>query len=1230
MTEATLVVPIQVSALAVDRAVLAQDNFRLWPFAYTALANFTSPEPAAGDRNTGGGQLGVTLHWTLPDALRHGSQQAAGMAFPLVPNRWLVARYTGQQARAVTAWVLEADCPYSPHARDQGFDDTRCSLYLVTPDVISGWLASADPFRAGVQLDPHAAGPQVANIGLAFPAAGWTERSQKPSFLTAVAPGNAAFSAYVPHHGNVFAFQDDLHGIDQDTVSYAVIGWYSDPAADILASSTPAALNWTVTGTGTALRSVYQGLVLSLPWQRDGTRATADPLRDIRASGKLGVGIGNTTEDAFLALARRELAARKLDTSALPLLRAFLYGVLPLLNETAGDVAVQRRIADLSFGAQPAGYTWTIAPPASASGGAPPHDVPFAPPGWLAELNNDQARLDAELAALYALQWELNALWIKQGLLPHVSWPAPPQGAPTATQLAAALDPSVPGSVTARLLTQLAAVMTLVDHVPQPVPGPGTPQDALERGIAAYAAARGGLPTGAMLKLVPLAPFRRPAGPVVAIAGVTPPALSQRGAPLPVRTDAALVTTLTAGGKTISAAGMPVPPSLAAMPDVVGPLLREFFLLDPANAAALASAAGLPEATVRAAIQAHASYQGSLPALDLSAWTAQPWEPLFFEWSVDYQPVPLDGGGTGPWQFDGDDYRLGTAQASASPLSIGAISLLSQHAPVVFGDRLAEFVKQHGDAAALAQLDGWLDQVGAWQVLSQELTGFDEMLALRDHRAFRHPGPADTVGPASRPRSVADLIGAVGAGTGHDDLPDRYRGQVTTWPYLPTGPALPFAGVRAGQLYFTQVLLYDAFGRVLHVIEPGTDAGLYQAQNFPADIDPALAPDHSLTPSVASVVQLPPRLTQGARLDLALLDAATSVPLGRAGAAANPVGGWILANHLDASLLLYAADGGSLGTFRLYATADGSKAGAWSPPAHSAVRTLDDVAARSSLVHSLITAPALASEASFSGLLSVIDAALWTIDPSGARADQSLAALVGRPLAVLPLRLTLQLDGPARTDPGWAATLAPPPAAVLSVPFPVRLGDQAARDDGLVGYFGHGDFSVLNTVAAPPGPVPYLNQIGADSGHGRNYVTVQAAPPGGGPAVDVVALADPRAAIRATCGLVPAATVAVPDVFVRPALSAIEIQLQCPATLVRRGPAPAAAGLPPAFAQAVTMPVPGPAAGQWTWWEPDGAGGWTGSAVTPATTDAVLTGGAAELADGILQLVANLSRLPRP
>jgi len=208
-----LLVPIQVDAMAlVGRSGRA---IRRPQMIYDNVEDFTTPEPQPfGDPiSQTPDELGVYLMWTLPAALRHGTQKQAGsgaVEFPFVPNRWLVIRILTQPGApaAATSWIVESD------ALDDG----------------------TSPY-----LDANMTATQV---GAKRDADTWTEPGAKGApFLRAVAPGNPAFAAFQPHNENVFSIKDDLNGIDSGTLDYFVAGWYAgdgDPLGDRALDS----LNW--------------------------------------------------------------------------------------------------------------------------------------------------------------------------------------------------------------------------------------------------------------------------------------------------------------------------------------------------------------------------------------------------------------------------------------------------------------------------------------------------------------------------------------------------------------------------------------------------------------------------------------------------------------------------------------------------------------------------------------------------------------------------------------------------------------------------------------------------------------------------------------------------------------------------------------------------------------------------------------------------------------------------
>jgi hypothetical protein len=1243
-----LVVPVQLDALSANASLLGRDGFRWWRYDYSALDEFASPEPVAQDREITGGGAGVYLHWVVPDSLRRGAKDPATglVSYPKVPNRWLLARFVSTSSGVASkAWVIESDCPFGKAAREAGHDPAQSSMYLVEPALAQTWAKSPDPYRNSVILPGEGKTP-FASIGLAFPLASWSERDPHATFLTALAPGNPAFPIYTPHNRGVFSFYDDMADVpvNAETVSYAIVGWYSDPEDDPLASW-PAdtssknpylealeALGWKADpASPAATSSLYQGFALKVAWDPAGAPPSgeSDPLEALKHSTALDVAVGNTTIDAFTSL----LAARnqQIGATGSELLRAFQYDLLPLLDDVNGSALLERSVRAEWYGGRAGGYRWEIV---AAETGDPVEGLLSGEETVLAQLSADQQDLDLALAKLEALQWRFHELWWKAG---RWQWDQP-ESIPSVEALTDQLDPGFVDSngvhsAAKQLLDQLAIVREAAEKVPQPAAGITDPQAALEAGIAAFASSKKLNLQQRVLKAVEAPRYQLPNDPVVVLSGVQPPTESQPGQTVSVRSAGALVAQLTVGGAVASTATMPALaaslPDSAQVPAEALAAIREWLFLDSSNAAAIAHAIGKSAAEVEAATAA-LSAPGSkvaLPAIGLADWV-QPWQPMYLEWEVAYAAVPhLDAQGRSQWTFDGEDYTCApTGPQPQKPEHLSGISLLSPHAQIVLGSQLKSYIERYGGAeleALYAESFGGSTQL---PVLAQALTGLNAQLAGRDQRAMRRPDPAERT-PASgseKTFSVAELAGYPDAGA-EGLLAPRYRGAVTTVPLMVAGVSKPFNPIRQGQMWFTYVAVYDKFGRVLTVVQnSSSESGLHDAANFPAIVDPAMQPEVNVEPKVRSVAELPPRILQPARLDFDLCDSDDDGKLLWQDPSTNPVCGWVLPNHLDRSLLLYGPTGAALGEMRLTTAADGSRTANWEPPPHSDIDSLSDVQKVAPRLAKMIESPALAAPAAFEALLEAIDTTLWTTDPLGGRRDQELSVLIGRPLALVRASLQLSLKGPPWSDTSWRATFAPPSDAVHEQPFFVRLGDLATRDDGLIGYFEGEDYEALNTVATPQERTSqkYVRPIGSPLTDGSaNYLSLL---PDAAQAITM--LVDPRAGVHATSGALPVVRAELPGPFVAAALKAVEVTFRLEPALTYAQPTPVVEGKQPEQPESVVLPVPAERAGTWTFWDREPKSESYG--LLPATPEAELKPYPLTLRDGLLQLLVDVNEKP--
>ncbi|SFW74998.1 hypothetical protein [Chitinophaga sancti] len=1181
----TLLVPMQLDALVANNELLRRDTLRAWTFNYPELAKYRSTEPLPFNNSITGQTPGIYLHWTLPRSLRTAGN---GTDYPLVPNRWLILRLTRHQSNNLAGWVLESDCPTSAAAPAIG-----ATAYLVDPAILSMWQSSDDSLRVNAYVsstDPTQV--MVANLGVPFDINQWKERAKGSMFLTAVAPGNEAFSEYMYHNMNIFSFYDDLKGINKDTVSYFVTGWYADVTKDIAVGDVLTALNWTIANNGSATgisSSLYTGNLFSIGWDRNGSVPGPDQLQTILTNSKLNVSIGNNTIDAFSTLLGKQLADYEDASQTIALLRAFQYDLLPLLNEVNGDALLEQKVRDAWFQSKPGGTRWIITPQPSVE------EVV-----WLQQLNTDQQDLDNAMEDLYSLQWQLNAAWWKRG---HIAGLFPPNPNYNAASFDPLLDPDNPDSLLFQTLEQIRKVNTLLAQVPSP----GT-QDVFLANISAFVLAKG-LSAGKTLKAVAQPRYWKANNPVVVVSGVVPSDAMDTNQSLTVRLESQLVSSFKVNGTTVNTGALekvlPVIPNIAAFPPAINALFLEFYLLDPGNAAAIAQQTGQPVNAVETVMSKHDVndyMQSVLPGISLANW-AQGWNPMYMEWKVNYNYVPFSTNGKQNWIFNGTDYTLAAdAVADGATTQIGNISLLSPHAQNIFGSRLKNFITTYGDQTQLTQLYNWIEQVDNWQFLSQELVNFGDMLTQRDGRTFRRPN-LEQFTFANNTLYYADASGFQNVNkTGSFATPPTAVGHVNTVPYILNDVNVPFHGLREGQIYFTDLMMYDKFGRVLNLILSGSGTGLYDAKNFPLIRDQAMNADQRLTPNINAPAQLPPRINQFAKLDMLFTDQFDD---NNTNDSANPICGWIIPNHPDQSLLVYAADGTSLGELSMITPLSGPARVTWTAPPHSAI-TIVDLQSMAPHVALFINNISGSDATTFSAFMEVIDSTLWTVDPLGDRSDQDLTLLIGRPLAMVRSTLQFSVEGQPLTDVGWASTFNPPAPDFTSYNFSIRLGDLLTREDGVIGYFTHKDYSVFNSVAQPAGEQNYVQQIG-----GNNYINLQF---NDNSKMAVTILVDPRASIHATTGILPVKEIKIPPAFTDDPLQQMEVTF-------RSGPV-----LTQLLDTSITLLPLAEQNGSWTWWEKyisNSAPGWRSYDLANVSANANMKDVPSVLREGLLQFTQN-------
>jgi hypothetical protein len=473
--------------------------------------------------------------------------------------------------------------------------------------------------------------------------------------------------------------------------------------------------------------------------------------------------------------------------------------------------------------------------------------------------------------------------------------------------------------------------------------------------------------------------------------------------------------------------------------------LAEFALLDPVNAFAVSRALFGAEdpgsvQSLRDAMAAPVPVSGTVPDMDLGLWTP-PWLPLFLEWEVRWYPIPYRKDEAPLWAFDGSGFdRTGADVPQPEGTLLSGRAILTPKPGFDFRARMEQFAGTHPEIRGLDTLDEFIQHTDGWDFLSQTLTGLHEQIALRNPRANLAPDPVTPI--PSLGMTMAQLVG-----DGRHSVPLSLKAAKQRF----VDPTSSFEGMRNGQFVFTRLAVVDRFGQTVQVVTTQT------SPQFTPVLAPGLAPSRPLVaPAAGTAVQLPPRLLQPARLDLALLTPEGDAPVAEA-AASTPVAGWLVANHLDGALAAYDAAGAILGELRPAADATGHVAPRWErAPGTSAPASLDALRALHPRLGGVLAGLAVAGAEALAGFLEAVDETSWAVDPLGERSDLLLNALVGRPLAVVRAGVSLRLQGEPVTDPSWPFTFAPVKAPFTGYTFEVELGDAESRRDGLMGYWGDG------------------------------------------------------------------------------------------------------------------------------------------------------------------------------
>ena len=495
----------------------------------------------------------------------------------------------------------------------------------------------------------------------------------------------------------------------------------------------------------------------------------------------VSVAVGNTSVEALTALISSQAGgAGTIDSE---LLEAFQLNALDVLDRPDGSAVLAEKLRASFFQRRIGGYAWNIVDAPNTTTSLPQEEL-LQEAKWLAALNLNQQAVDAAQLELLSLQRQLYVLWWKYENYNLNSVESPYNHClKHKRNLANQLDPTISGSLAQQVMQQQALVGTLLAQVPN-----GATPDELEQSILAYSTAQQ-LPATRLLKRLSGTTFYLPNNPVVLIAGAGASGIVQPPDTIQCRFPSQVVAGFDFFGTSIipQTAGLTIPqPQLSGVTGVpwlaalAGSLVNEFFFLDPNNAYSVAIAMNADPGIVLAEMSNPANDLGTYPTGGVEQWTANPWHPLLIFWQASYYPITYGAPGTPNWIFQGSQYtwNQSLAAVSAPPLGLQGVIQLTPSAAFNMESRLQQFLNNNpnlpaNEDEALKNLLQFVQKSDEWDLLSQQLDGFNEQLLLGAPGVFLSPQASSlvTTPPGVSDRQRGFLSASTGQYPGTEDPP---------------------------------------------------------------------------------------------------------------------------------------------------------------------------------------------------------------------------------------------------------------------------------------------------------------------------------------------------------------------------------------------------------------------------------------------------------------------------
>lgn len=636
--------------------------------------------------------------------------------------------------------------------------------------------------------------------------------------------------------------------------------------------------------------------------------------------------------------------------------------------------------------------------------------------------------------------------------------------------------------------------------------------------------------------------------------------------------------------------------------------------------------------------QENLALQGEQERSGFNLWTAQPWNPILLEWLVEVFPVAEGDNKTSANRKYSEDfltrnYTLQTNDIDLSPRSTQVVvadtaanriktdqdsniysgsSILTPYANSLLQMRIEAYLQKHKtletyyqeqnigpDQQKIELLAEQIDDIElryanktfsdpiytaikAYQelqslnCLSQSIGGFNDALLM--HKQTLQLEIEDPIGFADYQAFTAEVAAAV-----EDEAESAPQ------------PLDDFSPIRSGELRIIDLQLVDTFGQVRN-LDWQDDSNEY-----------VIRPEY-MQATEDNRIKLPPRFVQPTRINFRWLSAnegdnqeTTEDP------STTPICGWILPNNLNGGLTFYDNAGQALGAINVNGEWDDVPGE--TPLTTTTIEGQEIPNIANPHLHKMVRTIIMSGPEFVENFNLCLNNALNHIDPENFAQNQSLALLMGRPIAVVRAAVNLELQGLPAINQDWTVFRQDMQQMrsheerdtddLTEVKVPIRIGEYQQLNDGVIGYWkeqpgAEGGYEYEDNIFyAQQSDLNESDRIetqfidpttnpGVEEGP-INIIQSISSPP-----QQLTMLVDPRGSVHATAGILPSKVITIPSEQYAEALANIKVTFLTTPILTER-----------TQQGRLHLPLPTAPDYDWVWLEQKGRDTWSEILTTP-------------------------------